>query len=157
MGHVFVHEGSELAHSHFPVRLSRSNVVGANERHCRTASHVPLQDFEQHACKTFSTLCFGHADRSVKIAVRWGRKVTQHSALHAQAKAPAFMVIEINKINDAEGFKTITQRVRGGADVAKELGGHYVARTDKITALDGTAPQRFIAYAFDSVEKSTSL
>jgi len=70
--------------------------------------------------------------------------------LHAQAKPPAFMIIEINKINDVEGFKAITQRPRGGADVAKELGGHYVARTDKITALDGTPP----AYAFDSVEKA---
>jgi uncharacterized protein (DUF1330 family) len=74
--------------------------------------------------------------------------------LHAQAKPPAYLVIEINKVNDAEGFKVITQRPRGGADVAKELGGHYIARTDKITALDGAAPERFIAYAFDSVEKA---
>jgi len=74
--------------------------------------------------------------------------------LHAQAKPPAYMIIEINKINDPEGFKVITQRPTGGADVAKELGGHYIARTDKITALDGTAPVRFIAYAFDSVEKA---
>jgi len=76
------------------------------------------------------------------------------TALHAQAKAPAYLVIEINKINDAEGFKTITQRARGGMDAAKELGGHYIARTDKITAIDGTAPQRFIAFAFDSAEKA---
>jgi uncharacterized protein (DUF1330 family) len=69
--------------------------------------------------------------------------------LHAQAKPPAYLVIEINKVNDPEGFKVITQRPRGGADVAKELGGHYIARTDKITALDGTAPD-----AFDSVEKA---
>ena len=74
--------------------------------------------------------------------------------LHAQAKPPAFFVVEISKINDAEGFKAITQRPRGGADVAKELGGHYIARTDNITALDGTPPVRFIAYAFDSVEKA---
>jgi len=74
--------------------------------------------------------------------------------IHAQAKPPAYMVIEINKITDAEGFKVITQRPRGGADVAKELGGHYIVRTDKIAALDGTAPQRFIVYSFDSVEKA---
>jgi uncharacterized protein (DUF1330 family) len=74
--------------------------------------------------------------------------------LHAQAKPPAYFVVEIDKITDDEGFKVITQRPRGGADVAKELGGHYIARTDKITALDGTAPVRFIAYAFDSVEKA---
>ena len=74
--------------------------------------------------------------------------------LHAQAKPPAYFIVEINKINDAEGFKAITQRPRGGADVAKELGGHYIARTSNITARDGTAPERFIAYAFDSVEKA---
>ena len=74
--------------------------------------------------------------------------------LHAQATPPAYLIIEINKINDAEGFKAITQRPRGGADVAKDLGGHYIARTDKITALDSTAPVRFIAYEFDSVEKA---
>ena len=74
--------------------------------------------------------------------------------LHAQAKPPAYLVIEINTVTDAEGFKVITQRPRGGADVAEELGGHYIARTDKITALDGTAPERFIVYAFDSVEKA---
>ena len=76
------------------------------------------------------------------------------TALHAQAKPPAYLVIEVNKINDAEGFKTITQRPVGGADVAKELGGRYIARGGKITALDGTPPQRFIAYVFDSVEKA---
>jgi uncharacterized protein (DUF1330 family) len=76
------------------------------------------------------------------------------TALRAQAKPPAYFVVEIDKITDAEGFKVITQRPRGGADVAKELGGHYIARTDKITALDGTAPKRFIAYEFDSVEKA---
>jgi uncharacterized protein (DUF1330 family) len=33
-------------------------------------------------------------------------------------------------------------------------GGHYVVRTQKITSLDGTPPQRFIMLAFDSVEKA---
>jgi uncharacterized protein (DUF1330 family) len=59
------------------------------------------------------------------------------------------------KITDAEGFKAVTQIPTGGADVAKELGGHYIARTNKITALDGgPAPERFIAYAFESAEKA---
>ena len=75
--------------------------------------------------------------------------------LHAQAKPPVYFVIEINKITDAEGFKAVTQIPTGGADVAKELGGHYIARTNKITAVDGgAAPERFIAYAFDSLEKA---
>jgi len=89
---------------------------------------------------------------SMLVGIGLGAVAAQ--GLHAQAKPPAYLVIEINKVNDAEGFKVITQRPRGGADVAKELRGHYIARTDKITALDGTAPERFIAYAFDSVEKA---
>src|SRR5215471_18208136 len=75
------------------------------------------------------------------------------TALHAQAKPPAYFVVEINKINDAAGFKTITDIPTGGADAAKELGGHYIARGGKITALDGSVPpERFIAR-----RKSTSL
>jgi uncharacterized protein (DUF1330 family) len=74
--------------------------------------------------------------------------------LHAQAKPPAYFVVEIDKINDAVGLDVLVQRPRGGTDVAKELGGHYIARTYKITGLDGTPPVRFIAYAFDSVEKA---
>jgi uncharacterized protein (DUF1330 family) len=31
---------------------------------------------------------------------------------------------------------------------------HYVVRTDKITAFDGTAPKRFVVIGFDSVEKA---
>jgi len=39
---------------------------------------------------------------------------------------------------------TVALSMLAGADVAKELGGHYIARTDKITALDGAAPERQI-------------
>jgi uncharacterized protein (DUF1330 family) len=75
--------------------------------------------------------------------------------LRARDTPLAHFVIEINKINDAAGFKTITDIPTGGADTAKALGGRYIARGGKITALDGSAPpERFIAYAFDSVEKA---
>jgi uncharacterized protein (DUF1330 family) len=37
------------------------------------------------------------------------------------------------------------------------FGGHYVIRTVKTTSLDGTAPQRFVVLAFDSVEKAQAL
>jgi uncharacterized protein (DUF1330 family) len=77
------------------------------------------------------------------------------TALHAQAKPPAYFVVEINKINDAAGFKTITDIPTGGADTAKALGGRYIARGGKITALDGSEPPaRFIAYEFDSVDNA---
>ena len=76
------------------------------------------------------------------------------SGLHAQAKPPSYYVVDISEITDAEGFKAIGQRSdAAGAAVFKDLGGRYITRTDKITALDGTAPKRFIVIAFDSAEK----
>jgi uncharacterized protein (DUF1330 family) len=51
-----------------------------------------------------------------------------------------------------DGFKT------GVVDKAPAAmagsGGRYVIRTDKITSLDGTPPQRYVLIAFDSVEKA---
>ena len=76
-------------------------------------------------------------------------------ALHAQAKPPAYVVVDISEITDPEGYKAIGQRSNAAAEaVYKELGGRNLARTDKITALDGTPPKRFVIIAFDSVEKA---
>ena len=80
---------------------------------------------------------------ALAAAVSFGLGAAAIQGLHAQAKPSAYLVIEINKITDAEGFKVITQRPTGGADVAKELGGHYIARTGKITAIEGNAPERY--------------
>jgi uncharacterized protein (DUF1330 family) len=75
--------------------------------------------------------------------------------LHAQAKPPVYAVVDISEITDPEGFKALGQRSNEAATaVFKELGGRYIARTDKITALDGTAPKRFVVIAFDSAEKA---
>jgi uncharacterized protein (DUF1330 family) len=72
--------------------------------------------------------------------------------IHAQAKPPTYVVVALRKINDADGFKT------GVVDKAPAAmagsGGRFVVRTDKITSLDGTPPQRFVLIAFDSVEKA---
>jgi len=75
--------------------------------------------------------------------------------LHAQAKPPVYLVTDILEITDAEGYKVIAQR--SAADAAanfKEFGGRYLVRTDRVTALDGTAPKRLIIAAFDSTEKA---
>jgi len=41
---------------------------------------------------------------------------------------------------------------RGG--LLKDFGGRYLVRTEEITALDGTAPKRFVIIAFDDAEKA---
>jgi uncharacterized protein (DUF1330 family) len=75
--------------------------------------------------------------------------------LQAQVKPPVYAIVDIAEITDAEGFKAIGQRSNeAAAAVFKELGGRYLARTDKITAIDGTPPKRFVLIAFDSLEKA---
>ena len=72
--------------------------------------------------------------------------------LHAQAKPPAYVVVAIRKITDADSFKTKVI-AKATATVAAS-GGTFVIRADKITSLDGTPPARFILIKFDSVEKA---
>ena len=75
--------------------------------------------------------------------------------LHAQAKPPAIVVIDISEITDPEGLKAVPQRTDGAAmALFKDLGGRFIARTQNITALDGIAPKRFILIAFDSMEQA---
>ena len=78
------------------------------------------------------------------------------NGLNAQGKPPgAYAVVDIAEITDPEGFKALGQRTNeAAAAVFKDLGGRYIVRTDKITALDGAAPKRFVVIAFDSAEKA---
>jgi uncharacterized protein (DUF1330 family) len=74
--------------------------------------------------------------------------------LHAQAKPPTYIVIDIAKMTDAEGFKAVTSSPAAGPARLKELGGRYVIRSTAMIALDGAAPARFVVLAFDSKEKA---
>jgi uncharacterized protein (DUF1330 family) len=79
---------------------------------------------------------------------------TAVNALHAQGKAAGvYAVVDISAVTDPEGWKAVTQRPTASTTTA-QMGGHYIARTNKITALDGTPPQRFVVIAFDSMEKA---
>ncbi len=73
--------------------------------------------------------------------------------LQAQTKPPAYVVVAVRKINDADAFKTgVVDKATPAALAA--AGGRYVVRAQKIISLDGPAPQRFVLLAFDSVEKA---
>jgi uncharacterized protein (DUF1330 family) len=72
--------------------------------------------------------------------------------LHAQATRPAYVVVDISDITDPEGFKWIPPK--SGPETLVPFDGKCIVRTEKITALDGTAPKRFVVIAFDSVEKA---
>jgi uncharacterized protein (DUF1330 family) len=73
--------------------------------------------------------------------------------LHAQAKPPTYVVVAIRKINDVDAFKTGVVDKAAPAAIAA-AGGRYVVRSQSITGLDGTPPQRFVLIAFDSLEKA---
>jgi uncharacterized protein (DUF1330 family) len=72
--------------------------------------------------------------------------------LHAQAKPPVYVIVDIFDVTDPEGFKAIPPLA--GPETLTPFGGKYVIRTDKITTLDGTPPKRFVVIQFDSVEKA---
>ena len=71
--------------------------------------------------------------------------------LHAQASAPAYAVVVIRKVNDAEAFKAVPAK---GAAAVEAAGGKFVILTNKITSLDGPPPVRYIVIQFDSIEKA---
>ena len=73
--------------------------------------------------------------------------------LHAQAKPPAYVVIAVRSIKDADAFKTGVVDKASPAALAA-AGGRYVVRTQTVKSLDGPSPQRYVLLAFDSVEKA---
>ena len=85
-----------------------------------------------------------------------GIGATAVQSLHAQAKPPTYVVIDIAQMTDPEGFKAIPARPSASPAGLAALGGRYVIRSEEMTALDGTAPKRFVVIAFDSKEKAQS-
>jgi uncharacterized protein (DUF1330 family) len=69
-------------------------------------------------------------------------------ALHAQAKAPAYVITEVDIIDQA-AFKEFSPQV---AKTVEGAGGKYLTRGGKIVALEGEAPKRFVLSVFPSVE-----
>jgi len=90
---------------------------------------------------------------SMLAGVAFGAIAVQ--GLNAQAKLPVYWVGDISAVTNPEGDKANTERTtESAAALLKDFGGRYLSRTTKITALDGTAPKRFIIIAFDSAEKA---
>jgi uncharacterized protein (DUF1330 family) len=76
------------------------------------------------------------------------------NGLHAQSKSlGAYAVVDISEMIDANLFRQqLLPKVTPAA--LATFGGQYAIRTDNITALDGTPPQRFVVIAFDSMDKA---
>jgi uncharacterized protein (DUF1330 family) len=67
---------------------------------------------------------------------------------------PVYVVVEIDEITDANGFEALRQRGAANAVEVQFEDGRYFARTEKVTALDGTAPKFFAFIAFDNMTKA---
>lgn len=75
--------------------------------------------------------------------------------LRAQGTPPVYFISDIAEITDPEAFKAVGQRPQSeAADRVTKAGGRYVTRTQKLTAIYGTPPQRLIIIGFDNMEKA---
>ena len=94
---------------------------------------------------------------ALAVAVGLGLGVIATRGLAAQAKRTFYVVIEVDEITDADGYKAMTKIGPANIVEVKHADGRYLARTDNPTALDGAAPKSFVMIAFDSMEKANGL
>src|SRR5262245_31467842 len=93
---------------------------------------------------------------SVPLAVLAGigiGAVAVHT-LHAQAKAPVYTVTEIEVTNVDAYIKEYVPIIQ---PIVKKGGGKQLAASLKVTALEGTAPQRVAINVWESLEQAQAL
>ena len=62
--------------------------------------------------------------------------------LYAQSKSPgAYVIVDISEVTNPDGFKQLFPKA---PPAVAAFDGHFVTRTEKISALDGTPPKRFV-------------
>ena len=75
--------------------------------------------------------------------------------LHARTSTPpVYVVVEIDEITDANGFEALRQTADATAVEVESEDGRYLARTENVAALDGSAPKFFAFIAFDNMKKA---
>ena len=63
-------------------------------------------------------------------------------------------MVEIDEITDAKGFEALGQAADATAIEVQFEDGRYFARTENVTAIDGSTPKFFTLIAFDNVTKA---
>lgn len=74
------------------------------------------------------------------------------TGLNAQARPPVYAIIDISEMSDVDAYVKAVAAAEPKATTS--AGGRFIIRTTKAIALDGPAPNRFVAIAFDSEEKA---
>lgn len=86
---------------------------------------------------------------AVVAGVALGVAATQ--GLRAQAKPPAYVITEIEVINQ-DAYKEFLPKVAEWNRTADA--GKYLVRSDKIVAIEGQPPRRLTLQVYDSLEKA---
>ena len=87
---------------------------------------------------------------ALAVAAGFGFGAIAVQGLHAQATPKAYVVTEIEVINQ-EAQNAYLPKV---GEVIKSTGGAYLARGGKIVALEGEAPKRMTIVVYDNLEKA---
>ena len=96
-----------------------------------------------------------HYTLPLAVAIGLGFGVGAIRGLHARTTTPAvYVVVEIDEITDANGFEALRQTADATAVEVQSEDGRYFARTENVTALDGSAPKFFAFIAFDNMTKA---
>jgi uncharacterized protein (DUF1330 family) len=89
---------------------------------------------------------------ALAVVAGFGAGAAAVQVLHAQAKPPAYVVVEIDVTNN-DAFLKEYAPIAGNAIGAG--GGKYLARGGKNVAIDGEPPKpRTVVIAFDSMEQA---
>ena len=96
-----------------------------------------------------------HHALPLAVALGLGFGAVAIRGLHARTTtSPVYVVVEIDEINDANSFEALRQTADATAVEVQSEDGRYFARTENVTALDGSAPKFFAFIAFDNMTKA---
>jgi uncharacterized protein (DUF1330 family) len=96
-----------------------------------------------------------HYALPLAVAIGLGFGAVASRGLHARTTmVPVYVVVEIDEITDANGFKALRQTADATTVEVQTEDGRYLARTENVTALDGSAPKFFAFIAFDNMTKA---
>lgn len=91
---------------------------------------------------------------ALAVAAGFGLGAVTVQGLHAQAKPPAYRILEIDVTNPEGYAKEFVPRIQAGV---KAAGGRNLAAGGKVTAIDGAPPKRVVLEVWDSMEKLQAL
>ena len=89
------------------------------------------------------------------VAIGLGFGVVATRGLHARTTTPpVYLVVEVDEVTDAKRFEALRQTADATVVEVQFEDGRYFARTENVTALDGSAPKFFAFIAFDNKTKA---